>query len=43
MKVIFYVSSVLSDVILVGVIIKSKKQRVIKKRRKIGLKNQDLN
>jgi len=28
---------------LVGVIIKSKKQRVIKKRRKIGLKNQDLN
>ena len=43
MKVIFYVSSVLSNTILVGVIIKSKKQRVIKKRRKIGLKNQDLN
>ena len=43
MKVIFYVSSVLSDAILVGVIIKSKKQRVIKKRRKIGFKNQDFN
>jgi len=43
MKVIFHVSSVLSSTILIGVIIKSKKQRVIKKRRKIGFKNQDFN
>ena len=39
MKVIFYVSSVLSDAILVGVIIKSKKEHVIKKRRKIGIES----
>lgn len=43
MKVIFYVSRYLSSTILVGVIIKSKKLGVIKKRRKIGFKNQDLN
>jgi len=43
MEVILYVSSVLSNTILVGVIIKSKKLGVIKKRRKISFKNQDLN